>query len=435
MPSISTTTSSWARMDSLISYLRDAAAIIGWYSAAPTTGRETSRDRRFQQVGTRSPAWSAVTRAARQRCPHRTLGRIPPAALHAAIPGNQLGIVGGREFPHHQCRTPGASLELQPLRLHVWIDVLAEVDGACFTSHVNENLAEVATVAGQFPHRDALRRHLRPPRPARAASVLAHNVHPTDAELGVLAARGAAVAHCPTQQRRPRLAGSSRCGATSRRASASRSAATSARAPGSRSSRRGCRPTSCSTCSAPTGCRSPRPPAAPQHRGGRGGPGPRRRGRRPVRGQAVRRDLRAPAGRHRARHRPAARGLAGGGAGQGLRARPATPTSPTCGSVATRSPPAGSLRPVSRARASSDVVRRQGEEVGELLAQGGLDEQPRAASSRRSADASPSASYSSATTPLDELAGHHLAGGRAWRRCGPTATPASGRSRRWRRPP
>jgi guanine deaminase len=28
--------------------------------------------------------------------------------------------------------------------------------------------------------------------------VLAHNVHPTDDELGVLAARGAAVAHCPT---------------------------------------------------------------------------------------------------------------------------------------------------------------------------------------------------------------------------------------------
>ena len=46
--------------------------------------------------------------------------------------------------------------------------------------------------------RRALRRHLRPARPAGRRAVLAHNVHPTDAELGVLAARGTAVAHCPT---------------------------------------------------------------------------------------------------------------------------------------------------------------------------------------------------------------------------------------------
>ena len=107
-------------------------------------------------------------------------------------------------------------------------------------------------------------------------SVLAHNVHPRDAELDVLAARGTAVAHCPTQQLRARLGAVLACAGTSRRASASRSAATSVRAPASRSSRRACRPTSCSGCSGTTGLPLGRgPPAAPQHRGRRGGAGPR----------------------------------------------------------------------------------------------------------------------------------------------------------------
>ena len=73
-----------------------------------------------------------------------------------------------------------------------------EVAGSWFTSHVNENLAEVAAVAELFPGRahyvDTYDAHgLVGPR-----SVLAHNVHPTDDELRVLGARGAAIANCPT---------------------------------------------------------------------------------------------------------------------------------------------------------------------------------------------------------------------------------------------
>jgi guanine deaminase len=75
---------------------------------------------------------------------------------------------------------------------------MADIGDACFTSHVNENPAEVATVSGQFPDRahyvDTYDHHglLGP------LSVLAHDVHPTDAELSVLAATGTAVAYCPT---------------------------------------------------------------------------------------------------------------------------------------------------------------------------------------------------------------------------------------------
>lgn len=94
--------------------------------------------------------------------------------------------------------TPRFSLSASDAVLDACAAVLAEVGGATFTSHVNENPHEVATVTGQFPHRghyvDTYDSHglLGP------WSVLAHDVHPTDDELLVLAARGTAVAHCPS---------------------------------------------------------------------------------------------------------------------------------------------------------------------------------------------------------------------------------------------
>ncbi|WP_205014140.1 guanine deaminase, partial [Nocardioides albidus] len=75
--------------------------------------------------------------------------------------------------------------------------VASEVEGARVTSHVNENPREIETVAqlsGGGHYVDTYDRHglLGP------ATVLAHNVHPTDAELALLAERGGSVAHCPT---------------------------------------------------------------------------------------------------------------------------------------------------------------------------------------------------------------------------------------------
>ncbi len=94
--------------------------------------------------------------------------------------------------------TPRFSLSASDPMLDACAAVLADLEGACFTSHLNENPAEVETVAGQFPDRahyvDTYDHHglLGP------LSVLAHDVHPTDPELAVLAARGSSVSHCPT---------------------------------------------------------------------------------------------------------------------------------------------------------------------------------------------------------------------------------------------
>jgi guanine deaminase len=94
--------------------------------------------------------------------------------------------------------TPRFSLSAGPELLGACAEVLQGVPDAWFTSHVNENPAEVAVVREIFPDR----RHyvdtyaaadLLGPR-----AVLAHDVHPLDDELAVLAATRTAVAHCPT---------------------------------------------------------------------------------------------------------------------------------------------------------------------------------------------------------------------------------------------
>src|SRR5262249_30627550 len=70
-----------------------------------------------------------------------------------------------------------------------------DVDGSWFTSHLNENPVEIEQVqrlTGRG-YLDSYDRHgLVGPR-----SVFAHNVHPADRELKLLAASGAAIAHCP----------------------------------------------------------------------------------------------------------------------------------------------------------------------------------------------------------------------------------------------
>jgi guanine deaminase len=68
---------------------------------------------------------------------------------------------------------------------------------AWFTSHLNENPVEIATVqhlCGTTSYLDAYERHGL----VRRTSVFAHNVHPTELELKSLAAAGASVSHCPT---------------------------------------------------------------------------------------------------------------------------------------------------------------------------------------------------------------------------------------------
>ncbi|SDP67317.1 guanine deaminase [Pedococcus dokdonensis] len=93
--------------------------------------------------------------------------------------------------------TPRFSLSASDAILESCAATFREVDGSWFTSHVNENTAEVKEVGELFAgatYVDTYDKHgLLNPR-----SVLAHNVHPTDPELATLAARGSSVAHCPT---------------------------------------------------------------------------------------------------------------------------------------------------------------------------------------------------------------------------------------------
>jgi guanine deaminase len=73
-----------------------------------------------------------------------------------------------------------------------------ELPSALFTSHVNENQGEIAFVAELFPwSRDYLDTYERYEL-VSARSVLAHDVHVSDDELGRLAAARASIAHCPS---------------------------------------------------------------------------------------------------------------------------------------------------------------------------------------------------------------------------------------------
>lgn len=73
-----------------------------------------------------------------------------------------------------------------------------EVDGVWFTSHLNENVVEIDTVATLFVAAEHYLQTYAAHGLVGRRSVFAHNVHPTHDELLDLAAAGAGVAHCPT---------------------------------------------------------------------------------------------------------------------------------------------------------------------------------------------------------------------------------------------
>lgn len=92
--------------------------------------------------------------------------------------------------------TPRFSLSCSDELLESCNALYADVPGSWFTSHLNENSAEIAKVRELFGtgYLDSYDRHGL----VGKRSVFAHNVHVAGAELDVLAATGAAVAHCPT---------------------------------------------------------------------------------------------------------------------------------------------------------------------------------------------------------------------------------------------
>lgn len=94
--------------------------------------------------------------------------------------------------------TPRFSYSASDSVLDACAAVLRDQPGTWFTSHVNENPAEVAAVSELFAHAQHYVGTYDAHGLVDERAVLAHNVHPTDDELALLATRGAAVAHCPT---------------------------------------------------------------------------------------------------------------------------------------------------------------------------------------------------------------------------------------------
>lgn len=92
--------------------------------------------------------------------------------------------------------TPRFSLSCTDDLLAACGELMRQVDGALFTSHINENVHEIAQVRELFGA-DYLGSYLRHGLVGNR-SVFAHNVHPANSELAAMAEFDAAVAHCPT---------------------------------------------------------------------------------------------------------------------------------------------------------------------------------------------------------------------------------------------
>ena len=94
--------------------------------------------------------------------------------------------------------TPRFSLSCSDALLESCGALHKDIDGSWFTSHINENRAEIAAVTELFPDSaDYLATYGRY-QLVGERSVFAHNLHASAAELATLAQARASVAHCPT---------------------------------------------------------------------------------------------------------------------------------------------------------------------------------------------------------------------------------------------
>jgi guanine deaminase len=94
--------------------------------------------------------------------------------------------------------TPRFSLSATDALLDVCGELLQVATGVWFTSHLNENITEVANVIELFSRAGHYLGSYAQHGLVTPHSVFAHNVHARDIELELMAAAGAWVAHCPT---------------------------------------------------------------------------------------------------------------------------------------------------------------------------------------------------------------------------------------------
>jgi guanine deaminase len=93
--------------------------------------------------------------------------------------------------------TPRFALSASEPMLEVCKSLMEETAGVRFQTHINENPFEIMEVARLFPWADDYLAVYEKFGLIDTRSVVAHNVHSTDAELARLATSGAAVSHCP----------------------------------------------------------------------------------------------------------------------------------------------------------------------------------------------------------------------------------------------
>ena len=96
--------------------------------------------------------------------------------------------------------TPRFSLSASDELLASCAELLAarQHDPLWFTTHINENPAEIDEIGRLFPHSSDYLDTYASHDLLTERSVFAHNVHPTPGELPRLAQAGSVVAHCPT---------------------------------------------------------------------------------------------------------------------------------------------------------------------------------------------------------------------------------------------
>jgi guanine deaminase len=93
--------------------------------------------------------------------------------------------------------TPRFALSTTESMLEVCQTLLAEHPDVLLQTHINENVTEIAALGGLFPWADDSLAIYERYKLAGDRSVMAHNVHASDAELERLAASRTVIAHCP----------------------------------------------------------------------------------------------------------------------------------------------------------------------------------------------------------------------------------------------
>ena len=126
---------------------------------------------------------------------------LPELRATAAKAHEAALALGRRWHGHGRLRyavTPRFSISCSEEMLESCAAVAAELDGALVTSHLNENRDEVEAVLDLFEEAEDYLETYERHGLVGPSTVMAHNVHATDAELARMASAGTSVAHCPS---------------------------------------------------------------------------------------------------------------------------------------------------------------------------------------------------------------------------------------------